>query len=81
VPVRCSWKSREKIQIHLRFVFVNGKKGIRETRGERERCVDLWEDRQLELSERGRERECIESFVDLCEDQQLKLRLEFVWGR
>jgi hypothetical protein len=42
--------------------------------------VDLWEDRQLELSERGRERECIEIFVDLCEDQQLELRLEFCVG-
>jgi hypothetical protein len=26
------------------------------------------------------ERECIESFVDMCEDQQLELRLEFCVG-
>jgi hypothetical protein len=40
VPVRCSWNLEKKNQIHLRFVFVNGKKEIRETRGERER--DVW---------------------------------------
>ncbi len=56
------------------------KRDTRNSGRERERCVDLWEDRQLELSERGRERECIEIFVDLCEDQQLELRLEFCVG-
>jgi hypothetical protein len=61
-PFDAAGNLEKKNQIHLRFVFVNGKKEIRETQRERERerererCVDLWEDRQLELSERGRER-------------------------
>jgi len=85
VPVRCSWKSREKKSDPSSLCVRERKK--RDTRDsererERERERDVWICGKIGSwnSLREGERECIESFVDMCEDQQLELRLEFCVG-